>query len=113
MIFESVTIQLLILSLLLLSTENTHRKTGKHREALFCRAQADGSRPSLCCALRLSSLGAREPSTFLQRNRKTNGKELLIINEVVRVQYEANLQLSNEHRSEEKKQVFGFLTLAF
>lgn len=113
MIFESVTIQLLILSLLLLSTENTDRKTRKHREALFCRAQADESRPSLCCALRLSSLGAREPSTFLQINRKTKSKELLIINKVVSVQYEANLELSNEHRSEEKKQVFGFLTLAF
>lgn len=88
-IFESVTIQLLILSLLLLSTAKKERNTffkqlENTKRLIFCPFQTENCQalqnqditvsnthdtndhlPSLCCALRLSSLGARGPSTFL------------------------------------------------
>lgn len=97
MIFESVTIQLFILSLLLLSTAKrkkavVHIQLFKKRSTIrgplytstyhyrLCSSDTINTRdasdhthtPSLCCALRLSSLGARGPSTFLQRHSRTN-----------------------------------------
>lgn len=72
MIFESVTIQLLILSLLLLSTAEKNVLKEKFQTTKHLQQRRDyfknGNSPSLCCALRLSSLGARGPSTFLQRH---------------------------------------------
>lgn len=78
MIFERVTIQLLILSLLLLSTANRHRKKRKYREGLSSGARADGAH--LRCAVLFAShlwvLVNLQPSC---KGRKTNSKELLEI----------------------------------
>lgn len=106
MIFESVTIQLFILSLLLLSTAKrkkavVHMQLFKKRSTIrgplytstyhyrLCSSDTINTRdasdhthtPSLCCALRLSSLGARGPSTFLQTQQNKFSNE--IVNENV------------------------------